>query len=112
MGDDRFEINVSVPLVLEYEAVATPQLDAIQLSDQDIYDVIDYICAVANKHLISYLWRPYLPDPGDDMVLELAIAAGCDYIITYNKRDFPGIERFGIQSLTAQEFLQLLGELQ
>jgi hypothetical protein len=34
------------------------------------------------------------------MVLELAVTAECDYIITYNKRDFGGAERFDIQVVT------------
>jgi predicted nucleic acid-binding protein len=45
------------------------------------------------------------------MVLELAVSAGCDTIVTYNKKDFVGIEDFGIRALTAKEFLQEIGEL-
>jgi predicted nucleic acid-binding protein len=52
-----------------------------------------------------------LKDPKDEMVLELAVAARCDYLITYNKRDFQGIEAFGLQALTPKEFLQRIGEL-
>ena len=35
-------------------------------------------------------------DPKDAMVLELAVAAGCGYIVTYNKRENPlqGIDDF------------------
>ena len=50
-------------------------------------------------------------DPNDDMVLELAVAAGCNYIVTYNLRDFQGAEQFGIRVVTAKEFLQDIGEL-
>ena len=46
-------------------------------------NVIDYICAVAHHRTVFYLWRPYLKDPQDDMVLELAVTAACDFIVTY-----------------------------
>ena len=52
-----------------------------------------------------------MSDPKDDMVLELGVSAGCDIIVTYNKADFEGVKQFGIRILTAQEFLQEIGEL-
>jgi predicted nucleic acid-binding protein len=52
------------------------------------------------------LWRPVLNDPKDDMILDLAVRANCQYIVTYNTRDFTGVNQFGIQALTAQEFLK------
>jgi predicted nucleic acid-binding protein len=45
------------------------------------------------------------------MVLELAVSAGCDIIVTYNKDDFEGVEQFGVRVMTAQEFLSAIGEL-
>ena len=51
-------------------------LDQTQLTERDLDDILDYLCAVANGRKIFFLWRPLLPDPGDDMVLELAVAAG------------------------------------
>lgn len=95
-----FEVNLSVPLVVEYEAVAKRMLNQTQLTEQDLEDILDYICAVANKRQIFFLWRPFLPDPGDDMVLELAVAAGCEYIVTFNRRHFVGSEEFGIKIMT------------
>ena len=85
-----FEINVSVPLVREYEEVMYRELPKLTLASDDVDDLLDYLCTVANRHQIHFLWRPFLKDPKDDMVLELAVTAGCDYIITYNHRDFQG----------------------
>jgi predicted nucleic acid-binding protein len=107
----KFKINVSVPLIFEYEDVAKRDSHGLALSDTEIDDILDYICKVANKREIFFLWRPYLTDPKDDFILELAVEAQCDYIITYNKQDFKSIEAFGIKTLTAKEFLQLIGEL-
>jgi len=107
---ERFEINLSVPLVLEYEDGANRQSSINGLSAQDIGDVIDYLCSVANRRQIYFLWRPFLKDPKDDMVLELAVEAQCTYIVSFNKRDFAGVEKFGLRVLTPQEFLKVIGE--
>lgn len=108
VGSAEFELNVSVPLVLEYEAAAKAQARELGLTHADIDDVVDYLCSVAHPRQIFYLWRPVLRDPKDDMVLELAVEAGCDAIITHNLRDFVGAERFGITVLTPGAFLQQL----
>jgi predicted nucleic acid-binding protein len=112
LGSGKFEIDVSVPLIIEYEEAAKRlfgKMTALRLSDVD--DILDYVCSVANRRKIYYLWRPFLKDPKDDMVLELAVSAGCDIIVTYNEDDFKGVEQFGIRVMTAQEFLRAIGEL-
>ena len=58
---------------------------------------------------VFYLWRPVLKDPKDDMVLEVAVAAGCSHIVTFNTRDFAGADRFGIKIVTPQTFLAKIG---
>ena len=106
VGTGQFEINISVPLLLEYEAVSKRFVDSVSLN---IDSLLDYLCNQANKHGIYYLWRPFLPDPQDDMVLELAVKARCEFIVSYNQRHFRGVEQFGIQVITPNEFLQRLG---
>lgn len=108
LGGADFKVSVSVPLVLEYEAVAKRQARELGLTFADVDDVIDYICSVADHHTIFYLWRPFLPDPTDDLVLELAVEAGAGYIVTHNLRDFTGVSRFGISAISPGEFLRLL----
>ena len=108
LGGTAFEISVSVPLVLEYEAASKAQARELGLTHADIDDVVDYLCSVAHHREIFYLWRPVLRDPQNDMVLELAVEAGCDVIVTHNVRDFAGAERFAIQILAPGAFLQEL----
>src|SRR5262245_12827361 len=79
-----FELHLSVPLVLEYEEACKRLVGAIPLTLDDITAIIDYLCRVAHHQRIFFLWRPLLRDPADDMVLELAVAAGCDHLLTYN----------------------------
>lgn len=107
----KFEINLSVPLVFEYEDVIKRHKPDLGLSEQDIDDLIDYLCSVANLHKIFFLWRPFLKDPKDDLVLELAVEAECEAIITFNARDFIGAEQFGIGVLAPREFLREIKEI-
>jgi putative PIN family toxin of toxin-antitoxin system len=107
----KFEVNVSVPLVLEYEDAAKRLIEEIPLSERDIDDIIDYICKVSSHQKIYYLWRPFLNDPNDDLVLELGVAAGCDFVVTHNQKDFGDVERFGIRAITPKAFLEIIGEL-
>lgn len=111
LGDSRFQINMSVPLILEYEKTAKRINRGRGLSAKDIDDILDYMCTVARHRQIFYLWRPFLRDLKDDMVLELAIASRCNFILTYNKRDFRGSGEFGIEPLTPKEFLDKIGAL-
>lgn len=112
IGQGKFNINLSVPLILEYEDVARRLVRETALDDEDINDILNYICSVSNRREIFYLWRPFLKDPKDDMVLELAVSSNCDMIVTYNKKDFKGVEQyFGIRLLTPKELLLEIGEI-
>ena len=56
-----------------------------------------------------HLWRPFLPDPLDDLVLELAVEANAECIVTHNRRDFAGAEQFGVRIVSPGTFLRQLG---
>ena len=106
-----FVFCLSVPLVVEYEDAANRILEQTQLSQENLGDILDYICRVGEQRLIYYLWRPFLHDARDDMVLELAVAARCDTIVTFNEKDFGGVERFAVKVMRPQPFLREIGEL-
>lgn len=111
IGDERWQMNLSVPLFLEYEDVAKRPNSGLTLSIREIDDILDFICTEANLREIFYLWRPALPDPNDDFILELAVESGCDFIVTFNVKDFAGTEKFGIEVITPQELLRKLGDI-
>jgi predicted nucleic acid-binding protein len=71
----QFDLLVSVPLVFEYEAVLSrpDHLAACGLSRNEVERVIDDLVAVAKPLRLAFRWRPQLPDPDDDMVLETAL---------------------------------------
>ena len=111
IDEEIFKLNLSVPLALEYEEVAKRMIGEIALSEKEIDDILDFVISRSNPWHIFYLWRPQLKDPSDDMVLELAVTAGCKYILTYNLNDFKGSEKFGIEAITPKAFLEMVGEL-
>ena len=89
---------LSVPLVLEYEDVLLrpDNLSVHGLTPVEVGRLLDAFCAVAEPVELTYLWRPMLRDPDDEMVLETAVVGRSDYLLTFNVRDFAGSERFGI----------------
>lgn len=109
VGTGAFDIAVSVPLVLEYEDALLRHAPDAGLTPTDVRDLIDYLCSVARPQDIFFLWRPLLRDPADDMVAEVAVAAGCEAIVTHNRRDFAGVERFNVHVLSPAEFLKKIG---
>jgi putative PIN family toxin of toxin-antitoxin system len=100
---------ISVSLTMEYEAVLLARLEELELSKEQLAGFLGYFVAQAERIKIFYLWRPGLRDAGDDMVLETAVAAGVDYLITHNIKDFTGADRFGIRVVTPGWFIHHFG---
>ena len=113
VGTGLFEISLSVPLVLEYEDAAKRLMGSrIVLTETQIDDVIDYLCRIGNHREIFFLWRPFLRDPQDEMVLETAVAGQSQFILTFNTNDFWDIGHiFGFSVMTPRRFLEEIGAL-
>jgi putative PIN family toxin of toxin-antitoxin system len=93
--DGGFQLLLSVPLILEYEAVLNrpEHLAACGLSAAEIGRVLDDLAGIAKPVNLSFRWRPRLSDPNDDMVLETAVNGNADAIVTFNQRDFEAAVR-------------------
>lgn len=109
IGRGTVEVALSVPLLLEYEEALRRSGEATGLTDRDVDVVLDFFCSVGHLQKVFYLWRPLLPDPGDDMVLEVAVAARCSALVTHNTRDFVGAERLSVSVVRPVEFLRQIG---
>ena len=107
----RYLALASVPLMLQYESVLTrlEHLAVSRLSTADVEVILDAIAAVVEPVRISYLWRPILPDPGDDLVLETAVNGRANALVTFNRRDFaPASTPFGLEILTLADAVRRL----
>jgi putative PIN family toxin of toxin-antitoxin system len=110
MAADRgdFQMVLSVPLLAEYEDVSSRPDMGITIPPSAVDAIIRRLAMVAHKQEIYFLWRSILPDPGDDMVLEAAIAAGATHIVTFNLKDLRPASQFGITVLPPSAFIRLL----
>lgn len=112
LPSERFQMALTVPLYLQYQDVLTrPEHMTGASSRDDILNFLRYLCSIAHRQRVFFLWRPWLKDPKDDMVLEAAVASQSRYIITHNLRDFTGSrieESFGIVPMRPREFFHRL----
>ncbi len=109
LPNPQFQIALSVSLYTEWQAVLTrPEHLPPGLVAADALAFLRYLASVAHLQDVFYLWRPFLKDPDDDMVLECAVAARCSRIVTHNVKDFRGSESLGVQAVRPADFLQLL----
>lgn len=107
--DLRFELLLSVPLLLEYEAVLKRpnQLAVSKIESGEVEMVLNDLVAIATPVRLAFRWRPKLPDANDDMVLETAANGGAHAIVTFNRRHFEEVSAsFGIRSTLPGEALQ------
>jgi predicted nucleic acid-binding protein len=102
----RFRVAISVPLALEYEAVLVRHAAELGLTRDEAIGLVDFLCAVGVRTAVHFLWRPALRDPGDEFILELAVTAGCEGIVTHNVRDFAGARSFQVWIATPSDFLR------
>ena len=70
----EFEVALSVPLLAEYDDVCHRPNSGIPIPAWAVDDLINLIAQISRQQTIHYLWRGILPDPKDDMVLEVAVA--------------------------------------
>lgn len=111
LDDPRWHVNVSTPLLLEYEEVLKRREMSEFISETDVDIFIDGLCSISKCHDIFYLWRLLAKDPNDAFILEIAVRINADFIITFNSRDFSNAADFGVRLATPKEFLQFVGDL-
>lgn len=78
------------------------------MGPEDAREFIRYLASQAHLQKIHFLWRPFLRDPDDDMVLELAVAARCPYIVTHNLADFRRTAELGVQAISPKTLLDMI----
>jgi mRNA interferase RelE/StbE len=89
---------------------ARPELlKDIKLSLQDINDILDIVAACSEQTDLHFSWRPQLPDPKDEMVLETALNSRAEALVTFNRTDFAvACANLGVDLLSPSQFLERL----
>mgnify|MGYP001612825140 CR=1 FL=1 len=104
----KLQMVLSTTLLFEYEDILKRNQATLGLSSHEIEKILDYLCLRSQHQKIYFLWRPYLSDSNDDHLLELAVASGVRLIATHNTKDFKGVERFNVKTLTPKKLLEEL----
>jgi len=99
---------VSEALFLEYGDVLRRDANLKNFWTDD--NEIEVVLAMLASHLmpvpIYFTWRPQLSDPDDERVLDCAINARADAIVTFNAQDFlPAARKFGLDVIRPQELV-------
>lgn len=104
-----FQICLSVGLYAEWQDVLTrPEQLPPERTPDDARRFLRYLASQAHLQEIHFLWRPFLSDPNDDMLLDLAFAARAEYIVTHNLRDFRGSSQLGVSAITPRNFFDMI----
>ena len=108
LPDAGFQTVISVALFAEYRALLLRPENLLQRTASLAEGFLDFLISTSHLQEVFFRWRPALPDADDDLILELAVAAGCRYIVTHNLRDFRGMEPWRITAVTPGDFLKLM----
>ena len=105
----EIEIALTVAVYTEWQAVMTrPENLPPGATPDDALAFLRYLASIAHLQDVHFLWRPFSRDPDDDMIVECAVASGCEYILTHNVKDFRRVEELKVQAITPAELLNLL----
>jgi predicted nucleic acid-binding protein len=105
----QFEIALSVALYTEWQSVLTrPEHLPPGASVENVNGFLRYLASIAHLQDVYFLWRPFLRDPDDDMVLECAVGSASQFIVTHNVEDFKRVPELKVNAITPAEFLTLL----
>ena len=99
---------LTVALALEYEAIcmlAEHRLAAgLTVLEAGIY--VDSLIGLAEPVRSFFRWRPQLRDPGDELVLEVAVNGQADAIATFNESHLREARNFGVAVIRPSEALR------
>jgi predicted nucleic acid-binding protein len=95
-------------LILEYEAVGKREAARLNVPGSTVDAIVNAFCFFGRETDIYFKIRPFLPDPCDEFLLELAVAGRADAIVTHNVRHFAGADQYGIRVVTPGQFLRTI----
>ncbi len=102
---------ISPTLAFEYEMVLKRGTGPTWPTASEIDDFIEYLCSRSKLVQVYFRWRPVLRDADDDRILEVAVRTQTP-VVTFNRRDFAGAERFGVQVMSPKQLLIAIGDQQ
>ena len=88
---DGIEPCLSVALYAEWqEVLSRPENLQARQTPEDAQAFLRYLASICHHQDVHFLWRPFLKDPDDDFILELAFAARARYMCHSQHERFRG----------------------
>lgn len=112
LAEGRLPACASEALFLEYRDVLgrDRHLRRFWASPEEVQVVLGVLAARLQPVTIHFSWRPQLPDPADEMLLECVVNGMASGIVTFDRKDIEaGARRFGIPVLTPGRLVRSLG---
>ncbi len=106
----EIELVVSELVWEEYCGVLRRSTEILNCDAATVERFLDFLAQLMEFQEVYFLWRPPMRDEADDKVLECAVAARVDFLVTFNGRDFVGSELFQVRVVTPAQVLQYLRE--
>jgi putative PIN family toxin of toxin-antitoxin system len=105
----RFRPVFGNALWMEYEDLLGRDVWTAHTSEADRRTVLAGLAREGRWVTVHFGWRPNLPDEGDNHLIELAVAARAQAIVTHNVRDVARGELIwkGLRVLTPQQCLEM-----
>ena len=101
--------QMSESLFYEYENVMKRKKiqDITPLTKQEQGSLLNAFMSTCRWNEIYFMWRPNLSDEDDNFVVELAVASGAEFIVTYNIKDFKNAELiFNHKIMTPEDLIK------
>ena len=104
----EIEVRVSELVWEEYCGVLRRSTQILGCDEATVERFLDILAQLMELQEVYFLWRPHLRDVADDKVLECAVAANAEFLVTFNGRDFVGSDLFPVQVVTPAQMLEHL----
>jgi putative PIN family toxin of toxin-antitoxin system len=109
--DEKIKAALTIPVYFEYLEVLLSYkgLAKLELTKEEVTDVLDLLALLAKKHKIYYLLRPNLIDESDNIFVECAFASNSDYIVSGNVKHFKSsqLKGFKFKVITPKNFYRM-----
>ncbi len=109
--DEKLNIALTTSVVLEYDDVLKRMeiLENMNLSREQVEDVIDLLVLLADKYSVYYRLRPNLLDEDDNLFVECAFTSNSRYLVTSNIKDYTRgeLKSYPFEAITPGDFYHL-----